>query len=111
MDRSITPPIACNMNVFDHKQRERYNTIRIKILDATTGILEATDGYQLDFKYEPELFKLLSEFITLERLCCPFLNFEISINNLEDLNLKLTGPKGVKEFLQTEFNVDATCTC
>ena len=111
MNRSITPPIACNMNAFSPNQRERYKRIRVQIDDLTTGVTEISDGYQLEFKYEPELFKLLSEFIILERLCCPFLNFEISVNERGDLKLKLTGPKGVKAFLQAEFNVRTKCTC
>jgi hypothetical protein len=49
-----------------------------------------------------------AEFMALERLCCPFLNFVLEIEpDQGPLWLKLTGPEGVKQVLQTELGLDA----
>jgi hypothetical protein len=47
-----------------------------------------------------------AEFISLERLCCPFFNFVLEVEpESGPLWLKMTGQDGVKQFLQAEFNV------
>jgi hypothetical protein len=46
----------------------------------------------------------LAEFVLLERRCCPFLNFEITLHEGEDsIAVHLSGREGVKEFLAAEF--------
>jgi hypothetical protein len=46
----------------------------------------------------------MANFITLERICCPFLNFRISVSADSDLiELALIGNKDVKAFLRAEF--------
>jgi hypothetical protein len=44
--------------------------------------------------------------VTLERLCCPFLNFLIEIDSAGAVRLTVRGPKGVKEVLEEEFPAD-----
>jgi hypothetical protein len=44
------------------------------------------------------------DWISLERQCCPFLNFEVSVSGTDTLWwLTLTGPEGVKPLLEREF--------
>lgn len=44
----------------------------------------------------------------MERLCCPFLNFQLEVNGKhKDWWLSLTGPEGVKDFLDAEFALSA----
>jgi hypothetical protein len=48
--------------------------------------------------------KDVAEWITLERLCCPFLSFQLSVtSDQDDYSLALTGPKGVKALVLEEF--------
>ncbi|MDQ3748973.1 MAG: MerR family DNA-binding protein [Acidobacteriota bacterium] len=46
----------------------------------------------------------VAEFITYERLCCPFFNFEMAVEG-ENLSLRLKGKEGVKEFIKMEFGI------
>ena len=47
---------------------------------------------------------MVSEWIALEKRCCPFLKFQLRADALlETLTVDLTGADGVKEFLRTEF--------
>jgi hypothetical protein len=46
----------------------------------------------------------LAEWMTMERLCCPFLTLQISASgNQPDWLLTLTGPEGTKPLLDAEF--------
>lgn len=47
-----------------------------------------------------------AEFIVYERLCCPFLNFELDVErDTNRLWLRLRGQEGIKEFIRLEFNI------
>ncbi len=49
---------------------------------------------------------LAAEFITRERLCCPFFRFELALEpGSEALALRLTGPEGVREFIRQEMGL------
>jgi len=46
-----------------------------------------------------------AEFVSLEKLCCPFLNFEITVEAENgSVWLKLTGREGVKAFVREEIS-------
>jgi hypothetical protein len=47
----------------------------------------------------------IAEFVSNERLCCPFLEFTLNvIADEEPVSLSLTGPAGTQEFLRAEFD-------
>ena len=53
----------------------------------------------------PDLIAKLSEFISLEKLCCPFLKFVIEVEaEGGPVWLRLTGREGVKAFIREEIN-------
>ena len=48
----------------------------------------------------------IAEFVLLERRCCPFLNFQISLKEGYDaITVCLSGRDGVKGFLAAEFDL------
>ena len=97
----------CKTDVFEAEQQERHQTIRQQIRVAVEKIQELPDGYALRFPMETALVMTLAEFISLERLCCSFFNFGLEVEAENGpLWLRLTGPSGVKEFLQTELGLD-----
>jgi hypothetical protein len=72
---------------------------------ATRGVQDLPDGYLFQLGNQGSLVRDVAEYITLERLCCPFFDFELR-SNREDgaITLRLTGREGVKEFAKLEFN-------
>ncbi len=65
----------------------------------------AADGVQLRFAAEAETLSLLATFVDLERRCCAFLRFEITVEPGDGpVWLTLTGPPGTREFLQAELD-------
>jgi hypothetical protein len=54
-----------------------------------------------------ELYLKLAEWVTLERLCCPFLTLAL-VTQAGSVRLELTGSQGVVEFLTMELGLSAS---
>ena len=64
---------------------------------------ELADGYE--FRFEDDVLNRLAEFVSLEKLCCPFLNFGIEVEAENGpVWLRLTGREGVKAFIREEIS-------
>ncbi len=97
-------PLACNMNVFTVAQREQHTLATTRLFRAVQNIHEAENGFEFTLPNESEIITSIGEFISNERLCCPFLEFSLKvISNNEPISLLLTGPAGTQEFLRAEF--------
>jgi len=60
------------------------------------------DGYE--FQFEPNVLADLARFISNERLCCPFLVFNLRLAaNGGPISLAMSGPAGTREFLDAEL--------
>lgn len=101
---STPPVIVCNTKAISAAERPRYSDLMRRLRLAIRGRSEIRDGYT--FRLDGQMLSLpaVADWISMERLCCPFLNFQLSASgNQSDWDLKLTGPKGVKALLQAEF--------
>ena len=84
--------------------RPRYNDLTKRLRLAIRNRSEIRDGYI--FKLDGQVLSLpqVADWISMERLCCPFLTFQLSASgNESDCVLTLTGPEGVKALLKAEF--------
>jgi len=98
-------PLVCNMDVFTSAQREAHIQTTTDLIQALQSVQEVKNGYEFTFPNETEFITKIAEFISNERLCCPFLKFTLNIlSNREPLSLSLTGPIGIQEFLRAEFD-------
>jgi hypothetical protein len=62
------------------------------------------EGVVLRYGPEPDTLALLTEFIQLERRCCPFLHFRLTVGPGDNPAwLELTGPPGTRELLTREI--------
>lgn len=74
---------------------------------AIQEIKELPDGYALRFAASYQSIMLLCEFISRERLCCPFFTFELLAEAGErPLWLRLRGEDGIKQFIAAELNFE-----
>ncbi len=106
MNKTITneTPIACDLTAIDAAQRERHQIKARELFAATQEVKELPDGYALRLPAEPAFILKAAEYISLERLCCPFFTFTIELEAEKGLLwLKLTGREGVKQFLQAQM--------
>ena len=66
---------------------------------------ELPNGHELRFANETDVLQRLADFVSLEKLCCPFLRFEIEVEaEYGPVWLRLTGREGVKEFIREEIS-------
>jgi len=94
------------MSALDQEQRKRYDIITKNILAKHLEIKELPDGYGIRFPNNPSFFTSLSEWATLEQLCCPFLTITLeSHHDQGPIWLKASGNDGVKEFLRAELGL------
>ena len=96
--------LACNIKAISAVQRPRYNDLVSRLRSAMRDRVELPDGYTYLLNSakitEPEI----SEWIAMERLCCPFLIFQFEVTG-EGSRLTMRGPEGAKAILQAEFTV------
>lgn len=106
METTQNTPLACNMAAFNVEQGERHQTLARQLFESIKEIQELSGGYAFRFPMESSLCIAVAEFITLERLCCPFLNFVLEVEPEDGpLWLKLTGSDGVKQVLRAELGL------
>ena len=95
-------PITCNP--FAVSNRTRYRLLRDRLKSAISDRSELQNG----FSYKLDGLKIsiaeVGEWISLERQCCPFLCFGLTISRGDETwLLVLTGPEGAKSILEREF--------
>ena len=98
-------PLACDMTAIPATQRQTHLSASRALFAQIQETGELSDGYQFRFANEPNVIKQLAEFVSLEKLCCPFLGFAIEIEAENGpVWLRLTGREGVKAFIREEIS-------
>lgn len=93
------PALACDFTAMDAGQRERYRTLRRRLGEDFQEARELQDGYAFRHSSEADVLVALAEYVSLERLCCPFFDFAIEVGRGE-VWLRMTGPEGAKGILE-----------
>jgi hypothetical protein len=77
-----------------------------ELISKCLEIKELPDGYGMRFPHDTSLFTAISEWATLEHLCCPFLTLTLELQHYKGpIWLKISGDDGVKAFLRTELGI------
>jgi hypothetical protein len=96
MTREI--PIACTLSGPELRERER--TVLAELRAHTRAVREHPDGYVLELARSDEALAAAAATIRLERRCCPFLRFTLTVEPGDGaIELALTGAPGTREFL------------
>jgi hypothetical protein len=94
----------CDLTALRPEERKRHQRVLQELGSTVEEVREIPDGYAFRHPPEGESVRRIAEFITLERLCCPFLDFTLEVAaNRGPVWLHLTGPEGVKELLRAEL--------
>ena len=95
-------PIACSLT--SEELQERRSTLLQRVRLAVLEVKELQDGYAYTFPSASEWLSEVAGMIDLERQCCPFLRFRLTVEENDGaLLLEMTGPEGTKEFLRSSF--------
>jgi len=99
-------PIVCDLSALDAEQRARHQAWGQELRSGVLEVQEVADGYAFRYASEPSVFLRLPEFVTLERLSCPFLRIVLEFEpERGPVWLRITGREGVERFLQAELGL------
>ena len=97
---------ACNLKAIPAAKRPHYNDLTKRLWSAARDRKELPDGYAITLDGKAIRQTEIADWIRMERLCCPFLSLDVTASaHPGGWTLKLTGPEGVKTFLQAEFSL------
>lgn len=97
-------PIACRLPEAELKQR-RAELIE-RLFSRVLETIPLENGYAFRFRGDGDLLTALFHFIEIERRCCPFLEFRLTVERGQgSIQLDLTGPPGSREFLESAFEL------
>lgn len=99
--------VACCHGVFTKEQRMEYKSVWGELEKRRLGITELENGYQYGFPGDAETLRLINEWVSMERKCCPFLTFSVIASNVDEpVLLQLTGNEEAKAFLRTDIEAN-----
>ena len=102
---------ACDMTALTAEQRAAHSTVVGQLFGAVRQIRHLGDGYRFVLGLDHGTLDRIAQFIALERRCCPFFDFTVTVPaEGDDVALAITGPDGVHSFIQSEFAASLTET-
>jgi hypothetical protein len=97
-------PLACTLSALAPAERVLHLAAIAEVFGAVEEIRGLPDGYAFRLPGESAWVRKVADFITQERLCCPFFGFGIELEPEGGaLWLRLTGREGIKPFILAEI--------
>jgi hypothetical protein len=97
-------PFACDMTAIAPEHRSAHLATIEKLFRSVQSKRELPDGYAFELPNESDVLQTAAQFISLERLCCPFFGFGLEVEREGgSMWLSLTGREGVKPFIMAEI--------
>ena len=97
-------PFACVMDAIEPSKRQQHIATAKFVFAAVSEVREVSNGYAFQLPNESEMLRKVGDFISLERLWCPFFGFTLEVEREGGaVWLQLTGREGVKPFIQAEI--------
>jgi hypothetical protein len=95
-------PIVCTLT--ETQLQERRETILERIRSMVREVKELPDGYSFKFAADDDELNTLMQMINLERKCCGFLRFTLTVEpESGPVWMEITGPGGAKPMIRAEF--------
>jgi hypothetical protein len=95
--------ICCTLNTSQMEERKK---ILREFRQFVKEKLELENGFQFEFDSNNEVMDRIFGLVKLERQCCAFLTFDLTVRNeINPIYLKITGPEGTKDFLLHELEL------
>jgi hypothetical protein len=105
----MTTPFVCRLESFRSSERVLHAGLIDQLKGSVEEVRELPNGFAFRFADDGSLFGRLAEWVRLESVCCPFLDFELKVEKASGpVWLRLTGEDGVKSFLKNQFPIVAS---
>ncbi|HEY2905769.1 MAG TPA: hypothetical protein VGJ29_07690 [Vicinamibacterales bacterium] len=97
-------PFYCDMSMLSAADRAHKEEIGGRLAAVRLGVRELPNGYEFRFPSDAATLAQVSDWISTERLCCPFFDFDMRLESERGpIALRLTGRKGTKAFIKADF--------
>ncbi len=94
------------MSALTGEQKKSVLDLLKKLQTKKQEVKELPDGFAFRFAMDSDTLRDTAEYITYERLCCPFFDFELTVDREGGpMWLKLKGREGVEDFIRIEFGL------
>jgi hypothetical protein len=104
--QQVESPFFCSLTALNAAERSRHKDLGKELRTAVNEIRELPEGYAFRLPGERQTIAMVAEWVSLERLCCPFFTFQLEIgSDPNPIWLRITGKEGVKQFMQSEFGI------
>lgn len=101
------PIIACHIEAIPHTQRDSHISLGKQLFASVQATKELANGYAFRLPSEKNTLYTVVEWVSHERLCCPFFTFTLQIGS--HVWLVLSGEAEVKAFIrETIFELIAS---
>ena len=100
----------CDLGALTIQQRQRHSELARKLRPLVVDFEELSNGYAVKVRSVQLVESDIEEFMTLERLCCPFFTLTLEFENRDENEertyvLKITGRGEIKPFIRGEFGI------
>jgi hypothetical protein len=93
--------LACDFTAIPEDEREAHRTVARNLFESIEDVKERPQGYSFRIPGNSEAIERAGAFMARERLCCPFFNFDLTIESGGDpVWLSLSGTDQVKTFIE-----------
>jgi hypothetical protein len=96
-------PIACNLAALTASERAEHAAL-LRRVSSAHEIVELEDGFRLAHRIDPDIASAIARWMVYERRCCPFLSFELVLEDDTTLSLRLRGPREAKEIVRAALS-------
>ncbi len=95
----------CDRTALTGEQRQRQKELGKILRTGLIAVRETDRGFEFEYPGDLAIYRAATEYVPLERACCPFFEFGIRLEPAGGkLRVSLAGPDGVKEFIREEFS-------
>ncbi len=106
----MDPTFSCDLSALTVRQRHRHGELSKKLRPMVIEFQELSNGYAAVIRSSERLDSEIEEFMVLEKLCCPFFELKLQVENRREnedqmYNLEITGPGDIKPFIRAEFRI------
>src|SRR5438445_4556537 len=98
-------PFACDRSALTPAERKHhFDEVIPAVRKLVIGAKELPDGYSFELPADAKAIQLAAEWVSRERLCCPFLDITLRLEREHGtFSVQLTGRTGTKEFIRADF--------
>ena len=98
--------LSCNLAALDEAQRKRRALLAEWLQVGTVDIIDVPGGYAFHLDPVSLAAQHVTEFIALERLCCPFLTLNVRPGRGDHGPvLEVSGGEEIKAFVASQFGI------